>query len=146
VTGSAAKVSTAEAGSITTVTQQGGLTMLINRGGQKASPGTYWNLADGRRIDLAAEGVLPENSKSVFIKMPTVGILFAGPLLGLLYAVFLPFIGIAMTLILIGTKLVNGVAHVAAKSTSFGWNPVEAYLEGRRKKSKQPGEPKGRKK
>jgi hypothetical protein len=58
----------------------------------------------------------------------------ASPVIGLVFAVFLPFIGIAMTLNLIGKKLVEGVASAAAGSVSFGWRPIEAYLAGRKAK------------
>jgi len=60
--------------------------------------------------------------------------LMAAPVIGLVFAVFLPFIGIAMTLGLIGRKLVEGLASAAAGSVSFGWRPIEAYLAGRKMK------------
>jgi hypothetical protein len=123
------------------------MAMLINRGGQRAARGTYWNLTNGQRVDLAPEeGILPENNRTLFIRMPAAGVLLAGPILGLLYAVFLPFIGIAMALVLIGEKLLSGAMQVAVKSTGFGWSPVEAYLEGRRKKKEQTRSPKDGKK
>ena len=43
------------------------------------------------------------------------------------YAVFLPFIGIAMMLTLIGQKLISVLVRVTVKSTGFGWSPTEAY-------------------
>ena len=61
--------------------------------------------------------------------------LMAAPVIGLLFAVFLPFIGIAMTLSLIGRKLAGGVVSAAAGSMSFGWRPIEAYLAGKKRKN-----------
>jgi hypothetical protein len=63
--------------------------------------------------------------------------LVAGSIVGLLYAVFLPFIGIAMTLVMIGKKLVSGLVHVAVKCSSFGWRPIEAYLDGKQRRKKE---------
>jgi hypothetical protein len=60
--------------------------------------------------------------------------LMAAPVIGLVFAMFLPFIGIAMTLNLVGKKLIDGVASVSAGSMSFGWRPIEAYLAGRKQK------------
>jgi type IV secretory pathway VirB6-like protein len=60
--------------------------------------------------------------------------LMAAPVIGLLFAVFLPFIGIAMTLSLVGKKLANVTTEAAAGSMSFGWRPIEAYLAGRKQK------------
>jgi hypothetical protein len=60
--------------------------------------------------------------------------LMAAPAIGLVFAMFLPFIGIAMTLNLVGKKLIDGVASVSAGSMSFGWRPIESYLAGRKQK------------
>jgi hypothetical protein len=45
----------------------------------------------------------------------------AGPVVGLIFAVFLPFIGIVMTVGMVGRKLGEAVADAAAGSMSFGW-------------------------
>jgi hypothetical protein len=55
------------------------------------------------------------------------------PVLGLLYALFLPFIGIAMLLALVGRKLFGGLLDGLWKTAAFGWRPREAYLLGRKK-------------
>lgn len=47
------------------------------------------------------------------------------------HTVFLPFIGIAMMLTLIGRKLISVLVRVTVKSTGFGWSPTEAYLDGK---------------
>ena len=110
--------------------------MLNYRGGHTVGKGTYWNLARGERVDIAEQGLLPGDSTTRYARMSTVAVLLAGPVFGLLYAVFLPFIGIAMTLILIARKLSEGLVRVAVKSTSFGWRPIEAYLDGKRRQKK----------
>jgi len=108
---------------------------MLNKGGHKVQAGTYWNLADGNRVDMDQEGVLPGNGHEMYIKAPAAAALAAGPVLGLIFAVFLPFIGITMTLGLIGRKLAEGVVSAAAGSVSFGWRPIEAYLAGRKQKN-----------
>lgn len=120
--------------------------MLTYRGGNKVQRGTYWDLAKGERVDVLAEGILPGDGKTLFVKMPVAAVLLAGPFIGLLYAVFLPFIGIAMTLVLVGRKLVTGLVHVAVKSTSFGWRPIESYLDGKQRKKRGMKETKGHEK
>ena len=111
--------------------------MLMHRGGHNVAKGTYWNIANGQRVDIADEGALPGNHGARYIKMSSALILMLGPVAGLLFAAFLPFIGIAMTLNLIAKKLVTGAAHVAVKSTSFGWRPIEAYLNGKQRGKKE---------
>jgi len=107
---------------------------MLTKGGQRVKAGTYWNLANGNRVQMEEEGVLAGDAKTRYIKAPAVVMLAAAPVLGLLFAVFLPFIGIAMTVTLVGRKLAEGAASAAAGSMSFGWRPVEAYLAGRKKK------------
>ena len=110
---------------------------MLTKGGHKVAAGTYWNMTNGSRVQMEQEGVLPGDQKTRYIKAPVAVMLMAAPVIGLVFAVFLPFIGIAMTLSLIGKKLVDGVASAAAGSMSFGWRPIEAYLAGGRKRTKE---------
>jgi fructose-1,6-bisphosphatase/inositol monophosphatase family enzyme len=105
-------------------------------GGNKAGKGTYWNLMTGQRVELEQEGMLPGDEKARYIKASGAVVLLLGPVLGLLFAVFLPFIGIAMAVTLAGKKVAAVVADLAARSMSFGWRPVESYLGGKQKRKK----------
>jgi hypothetical protein len=111
--------------------------MLVQRGGNTVQAGTYWNIANGQRVDIAQESTLPGEAKTMYVRMSTAGILVAGPVLGLLFAAFLPFIGIAMTISLLGKKLAKGLVSTSVMNTSFGWRPIEAYLEGKERKKKE---------
>lgn len=111
--------------------------MLMHRGGHTVKKGTYWNIANGQRVECTGQDILPGASGTRYVRMPTAAILAAGPVIGLLFAAFLPFIGIAMTLALVSKKLVEGIVHVAVKSTSFGWRPIEAYLDGKHRRQKE---------
>ncbi|MBI5187723.1 MAG: hypothetical protein HZA07_01430 [Nitrospirae bacterium] len=110
--------------------------MLKYNGGDKVRKGTYWNFATGERIDVTHEGVLPGERKAIYFRLPATGILVLGPILGLIYAAFLPFIGIAMVARLIGEKVLGGLFGLAGRTVSFGWRPSEAYLAGKKKKGK----------
>jgi len=107
---------------------------MLTNGGHTVQAGTYWNMANGNRVQMDQEGVLPGSGTTRYLKAPVAVMLMAAPVIGLVFAVFLPFIGIAMTLNLIGKKLVEGVVSAAAGSVSFGWRPIEAYLAGRKTK------------
>lgn len=119
---------------------------MLTKGGQKAAAGTYWNLMNGERVDLAAEEMLPGARSTLYFKAPAALALAAGPVLGLIFAVFLPFIGIAMAMMLLVGKLIEGMTKATAGLVTFGWRPIEAYLAGRkrmkadeRKKAKKTG-------
>lgn len=107
---------------------------MLTKGGQIGAAGTYWNMVNGERVDLAEAGRLPGDERTRYIKAPAILALVAGPALGLVFAVFLPFIGIAMALMLLGGKIVDGLVSAATGAVTFGWRPIESYLTGRRKK------------
>jgi len=86
------------------------------------------------RIDITEEGTLPGEGGLVYYRMPAAAIIVLAPVLGLLYAAFLPFIGIAMLVKLVGQKAGGGVMEMVHGSASFGWRPSESYLTGKKEK------------
>ena len=111
--------------------------MLKHRGEEKAGKGTYWNFSTGEKIRLTGNGVLPGSKETTYYKLSPLTILLLGPIFGLVYAAFMPFIGIAIVIKVVGQKVSNAVARAVGEITSFGWRPGEAYLEGKRKKGKR---------
>ena len=59
-----------------------------------------------------------------------------GPLLGLIYFIFLPVISIGAIITLLGRKILGGIMNQARNLVSFGWRPTEVYLSGKKKKKK----------
>ncbi|HEX8949109.1 MAG TPA: hypothetical protein VF790_09120 [Dissulfurispiraceae bacterium] len=116
--------------------------MLKHSGGQRVSKGTYWNLSTGQRINVTGEEVLPGDRTTTYYRMPSAGVLVLAPFIGLAYAVFLPFIGIAMMVKLVVQRMFGGAVKTAGSSASFGWRPQESYLSGKKKGSKEDGKDK----
>jgi hypothetical protein len=108
--------------------------MLKHKAGTRVGKGTYWNFSTGERIDISAEGVLPGRD-DVYYRLPATGIVALGPILGLLYAAFLPFIGIAMLVKVVFQKVASAVTAPTKRAASFGWRPSESYLAGKKKGS-----------
>jgi hypothetical protein len=108
--------------------------MITYKGGQRVGKGTYWDLANGRRIDVLREAVLAGGT-ATYVRMSSGVMLFSGPAIGLLYTILMPFIGIASVAILAGREILGSVFHVAEKSISFGWHPSNVYLSGKKKKN-----------
>ena len=123
--------------------------MLKHNAGTKVGKGTYWNFSTGERIDISTEGVLPGGKNDVYYRLPATGIVALAPVLGLLYAAFLPFIGIAMLVKVVLKKVASAVTAPTQKAASFGWRPSESYLAGKKKGSeaakKEEGENPGNK-
>lgn len=107
---------------------------MLYKGGNKVEKGTYWDTSTGERIDVQQEQALPGSEHTIYIKAKSGLVLIAGPILGLVFAIFLPFIGIVMTMGQFGRKVADSAIGHAAQSVSFGWRPIEAYLTGRKKR------------
>ena len=121
---------------------------IIYNAGEIVRRGTYLDPVSGRRMDLDTDGLLPGEDGNRFLRMPPGGMLPVAFVVGMLYVLLLPFIGIA-TLVSIyviplfglasGVLVVSGKAigaflEVVGRSVSFGWRPSNAYLAGKRKK------------
>ena len=111
--------------------------MLRHNGGERVGKGTYWNLSNGERVDIAGGRDTPGHGGKTYYRMPAAAVIVAAPVLGLLYAAFLPFIGIAMLVKLVAQKIGGGVMETVQGSASFGWRPSESYLSGRKNRAKK---------
>ena len=107
--------------------------MLTYKGGYKVGKGTYWDVRSGHRVDVAQEAVLPGGEASKYLRLPVGIMLLSGPFIGLLYVVFLPFIGIAMLALAAGREVLRRLVSLFGKSISVDWRPRSAYLLGKKK-------------
>jgi hypothetical protein len=111
--------------------------MLKHRGEEKAGKGTYWNFSTGERIRLTGDGVLPGPATTTYYRLSPLTILLLGPIFGLAYFVFMPFIGIVVITKIVGQEVLNGAVRVVGDTISMGWRPNEAYLEGKKEKGEE---------
>ena len=81
---------------------------------------------------MEAEGVLGGDGSQTYYRLSPATILLAGPIIGLAYAAFLPFIGIAMIGELLLKKVFGGMLQTARKGAAFSWQPSESYLSGKK--------------
>ena len=101
------------------------------RGTEKVEPGLYFNLRQLAFKSIDDEGPLPGRPDEVYRRVPMLALLVVGPFLGLLYVIFLPFIGFAMVAWLLATKagyLAAGAARGAVRALRPGWEPSMAFL------------------
>lgn len=103
-------------------------------GGQTVTKGNYWNFSNGDRVSMDNGGVLPGGRDATYYKASPFAILAAGPVLGLIYAAFLPFIGLAIIAKLVFTKLFGRTLEGLSRVAAFNWSPSEAYLAGKKHK------------
>lgn len=105
-------------------------------GGSVAGKGHYWNFSTGEKTYLKNPGKLPGTEKDSFYRVSPLVLLLASPLIGLIYAMFLPFAGMAMLIREISKKLVHLTASQVKKIAVFTWTPGMAYLAGNNKEEK----------
>lgn len=105
--------------------------MRQHRGGEQVEAGLYFNLRQLSFKSVDEAGPLPGAPGEVYRRVPTLLLLVVGPVLGLVYVVFLPFIGVAMVTWLLGAKAAH-FAGVAARQVARvlrpGWEPAMAFF------------------
>lgn len=101
--------------------------MIRYKGGEKVRRGEYWCFSTGKILSIPKEGgILPGNMS--YIRLPVAGLLLMAPILGLVYVVFLPFIGFAMVFYHLGLWMLSGI--VKAGESLLGvitYNLVPGY-------------------
>ena len=110
---------------------------MLYKGGQNVEKGTYWNTFTGERLEISESQALPGGENTIYVRAKSGWVLLAGPVLGLCFAVFLPFIGILMAMGQFGKAIAKSSVGQAVQSVSFGWRPIEAYLAGRKRKKEE---------
>lgn len=113
------------------------------RGGENVGPGVYLNVKTLAFASMSDEGTLPGTAGEEYRAVPAIVMLIVGPALGLVYAVFLPFIGLAMVAWVLAGKLGQLTADAAAASARVlrpAWQPAMSFLirmkSGRRGRKK----------
>lgn len=121
--------------------------------GEMVGRGTYLDPVTGLRTDLDADGLLPGPDGKRLLKLPPGGMLPVAFVIGLLYVLILPFIGIATLItiyvipifglasgvLVVGGRAIGAFLEMVGRSVSFGWRPSNAYLAGKRKRKVSPG-------
>ena len=118
--------------------------MAQRTGGTAAKSGYYWNLGKWEMTMVPKQGgILPGGASERYLKVPVVALLVLAPLMGAVYAMFLPFIGFAMLFTFLGKKALamgRSEAVGVAATMSSDWRPGEAYLASGQKKRRADAE------
>lgn len=103
-------------------------------GGQNVKAGFYFNLESWKVTTLSGEGgVLPGGGDTRYLRVPLPLLLVLAPMMGAAFAIFLPFIGIAMVLDF-AMKKAYAAGREALHATVVALSPRlrtgEAYFTG----------------
>ena len=107
--------------------------------GQTVSKGFYWNPSTGEELKVGdkEQQVLPGKPGDRYFKLPAGGMLVAGPLLGFALVVFLPVIGIVLTVQVAAEALAKQLKR-AATTMAHVATPVEMMGEAALTKKDEP--------
>jgi hypothetical protein len=101
-------------------------------GGTKVQGGYYIQVAKWEVVTVAEDvGTLPGGSKDQYLHAPLPVLMVVAPVMGAVFAVFLPFLGFAMPVWALGKKLADLGAKAAgevAATLTTSWQPGVAHL------------------
>lgn len=113
--------------------------MAKHLGGETVAAGFYFNVAEWNVETFSGQGgVLPGTSETVYRSVPTLVLLMAAPILGAAFAMFLPFIGLALVAqhaAKAAWNFARDMAHAALVAMSPRMATGEAYLTGDKSKA-----------
>jgi hypothetical protein len=79
--------------------------MFRYKGGELVKGGFYWNQAQWHLENVEGKsGTLPGDDDTRYARVPTLMLFVLAPLMGALFVVFLPFIGFALLIGMLGAK------------------------------------------
>ena len=104
-------------------------------GGTKVEGGYYFNEKSWEIVTISGkDGMLPGAAEDRFLHAPLPVLFVVAPVMGLGFAMFLPFIGFALPFYALGKRLTGATRKAAedvAATVKPAWQPGEAYLAGK---------------
>lgn len=101
-------------------------------GGNEVKGGFYFNTRQKDLVTVEKDfGMLPGDETDTYVKVPLLFMLTAGPVIGLIYVIFLPFVAFAMILSVAGKRAWTGVrwfGNWMLQAATANWKPGVAYL------------------
>jgi hypothetical protein len=102
------------------------------QGGNEVKGGFYFNTNQKDLVTVENDfGMLPGDETDTYFRVPLLVMLTAGPLIGLVYVIFLPFIAFAMVLTVAAKRVWEGVRWFGTwmlQTATTSWKPGVAYL------------------
>jgi hypothetical protein len=98
--------------------------------GEVVKRGIYLNLKQKDLVTIE-NGLLPGENDDPYVNIPPLAMIAVGPLMGLIYVMFLPFISFAMVLGLLANKAWLGVRWIGESLlgvATANWRPGVAYF------------------
>jgi hypothetical protein len=118
--------------------------MLRHQGGDKVKAGFYFNMASWEVSTMSGQGgVLAGASDERYLRVPLPLLLMLAPMMGAAFAMFLPFIGIALVLDFVAKRAwaaCRNAVHTTVMALSPRTQTGAAYFTGDASKKTEGGE------
>lgn len=102
------------------------------QGGDEVKGGFYFNTNQKDLVTVENDlGLLPGDETDIYMRVPLPVMLAVGPIIGLVYVIFLPFVAFAMVMYVGSKKVWGGVrwfGNWLLQSATANWKPGVAYL------------------
>jgi len=115
--------------------------MTTYHANQEVNPGVYFQPRQLAFQIVNPGQTLPGDGAETYYRVPVYAPLVLGPLLGLMYVLFLPLIGLVMLASFLFERLAQEIGDLAASSVRVlrpAWEPARAFLS--RHESKKPAD------
>jgi hypothetical protein len=117
--------------------------MIKRIGGQFTEKGVYISLRTGEFIMVPKEGrELPGEAKVKYVKVPLAAAVILGPIIGLSYVIFLPFIGLLALGWMIGRLAGRGVHALRGKTGELAGSELQPGMANFARDPKKPADKK----
>ena len=105
-------------------------------GGTAAKTGFYWNLGKWEMTMVPRQGgILPGDATRRYVKVPVLALLVVAPLMGAVYAILLPFVGLGGLFRLFGKEAAAAGAGASDAEDGDVVDPVstDASVQGKQR-------------
>ena len=105
--------------------------VAAKKGGETVAAGFYWNMKDWRMVVVSGDGgVLEGGADERYLRVPTIAMLAAAPVMGLTFVVFLPLVGFVLVGQQIGIRALAATREAAASAADSmdAWKAGEVHF------------------
>lgn len=115
------------------------LGFIKRSGGDVVPAGFYWNIKEWEAQIVPPPGCALKGTSSVhYVRLPLLALLVLAPLMGAVYAFFLPFIGFAMLLVYMAKRVTGRLQPIEQITDPLG-SPLPAGQNGSTRSGYGPG-------
>ena len=113
--------------------------IVAHRGGEAVKAGFYWHAEDWEVVPVPGKGgALPGTAADRYVRLPALGMVLLAPVMGGLFVMFLPLIGIALLLAHLARLGGRGAWRFLAWTRRAGARRYDRWASGTKSRAPAP--------